>query len=617
MSTRPTISSIAPLLISVVLMPSLFFALPSRVHAQMPPLPIAVPTQGAGLNDFITTVEGILTQVNTFTSAAANYANYINTYILQPIAFVMSGQLMKALTASVMKFVIGKANGTGIPQFTVDIQKSLRSISDMQKNAYLRQVNLTNSPFATSIAQALDINYNQSTSLAGFWAANQCTLGQNIPTYQPGYLAGNWAQGGTAAWFQLTTQTQNNPYILYQNSQAQLANVIGAGVGGGSGARLAQLSWGQGYMSWCGTSDSATYTQNAASSAYQACIAQCNNVGYTPQCANSCGESFSQNGGIIAGGGINPGDPCTKEDGTAGIMQTPGSTIKATLDKVLGGQQDKLVQMGNISSQVNSILGNIGTVLNTINLAANILGGGSSGGLLSAGQPSGSLSRFDAPNTASSSNLTTGYGTSASQIQRIADSSAVTAATRQSTSTNRTAADFGVGGGTTAAARVAAIGMEARVALYTAAWDTITAAANAAKTALVTLSAACTTVGNQAQATAADNALTQSVQPTLTQSAAASTTAALALAANAATMAEANQVPLPSTFAADLQKLSTMSPTATDLTLAQRNATVSGGAIANPAGSLTVLGGSRVDQLNLIAKNAAIIQSLYCTPNGY
>jgi len=574
---------------------------------------VAVPTQGVGLNDFISTVKGILTQVNTFTTAAATYASYINTYILQPIAFVMSGQLMKALTASVMKYVIGKANGTGVPQFTVDIQKSLRSISDFQKNAYLRQVSLTNSPFATSIAQALDIDYNQSTSLAGFWAQNQCTLGQNIPTYQPGYLAGNWSEGGTAAWFQLTTQTQNNPYILYQSSAAQLSKMTSSGITGGPSARVQELSWGQGFMSWCGTSDSATQTQNAASSGYQACIAQCNNVGYTDTCANSCGANFATDGGIIAGGGINPGDPCTNLDtGAAGTIQTPGSTIKATLDKVLGSQQDRLVQMGNISTQVNSILGNIGTVLNTINLAANILGGGDtgSGGLLGAGQPSGALTKFNAPNSTASSSLTTGYGTSVSQINGAAAASAVTAATQQSTSTNLTPADLGLTGGTANGGSTPA-DMNTRIQQYKVAWGTISSAATTASSSLQTMIYTCHTNlnGSSPYETSAQNALSTEVAPVFTQVA---NSTAITDAAMIQLYAVLNEPKTSSTYTTDLQKLNSMPPTASDVATAQYNATSYGAAVATPKGSLTVSGSSIVDQMNLLSANASGIQNTAC-----
>lgn len=565
-------ASLASLLIVAFVVPTSFLALPRVVHAQQPPLPIAVPIAGSGLNDFIQTIKSILSEVHQYTSMVADLANYVNTYVLQPLAFVMSGQLMKALTSSVIQYVIGKANGTGVPQFVVDVRKSLQSISDFQKQAYLRQVNLTNSPFATSIAQALGIDYNQKTSLAGFWAANMNTLGRGIPTYNNSYLTGNWSRGGIAAWFQLTTQSQNNPYLLYQNTQAQLQSQIGAGAGGSTGARLNELSWGQGFMAWCGATEQTGTTGNNPS-------------------------AFTANAQ-----GINPGDPCTDKNGNPGTMQTPGSTIKATLDKVLGGQQDKLVQIGNISTQVNQILGNIATVLNTINLAANILGGGSggvtSGGLLNAGSPSGTLSRFDSSS----------YGVTSSGIQQAADSSDVTAASKIVPNTNSTAADYGVSGSGSSGGS----DMPARVQSYTTSWNAIAASANSASTALQTMMSTCHTYwnGNSTYENAAQNALSFEVTPILTQAAGIKAITDAALAQFDLVKSEPTTS---STYAADLEKLNTMAPTASDVAAAQYSATAYGGARANPAGSLTVADGSLVDQMNLIRNNAAAIQAASCT----
>jgi hypothetical protein len=169
----------------------------------------------------ISAVENVLSGVLDITNTAANYANMINAYILQPLAFVLSGNLMKALTSSVIGFVIGKANGTGVPQFVVDIQRSMQTVADGRALAYLRQINQTNSPFSSSIRSALASNYLTKSSLAGFWAANMNTLSRSSPNV-PAYLAGNWSQGGVAAWFALTTQTQNNPYTLYDNARSQL-----------------------------------------------------------------------------------------------------------------------------------------------------------------------------------------------------------------------------------------------------------------------------------------------------------------------------------------------------------------------------------------------------------
>lgn len=601
MSRQPLVVSLASLLILAFVVPTVLFTGPRVAYAQQPPSPLAVPTAGSGFNDFVQTVKSILTQVQGYTSMVATVADHVNTYYLQPLAFVMSGQLMKALTASVMQFVIGKANGTGIPQFVTDVRKSLQSISDAQAQAYFRQVSLTNSPFATSIARALQIDYNQNTTLAGYWAKNMSTLGQGIPSYQPGFLAGNWSQGGVAAWFQLTTQSQNNPYLLYQNSREQLASVIGPGVGGATGARLQELQWGQGFMSWCSPSkDEAT---NAVYTRFVACVAQCKSDDIS--CQEDCQQGSSTAGNV----GINPGDPCTKEDGTPGTIQTPGSTIKATLDKVLGGQQDKLVQMGNISSQVNRILSDIGTVLNTINLASNILGG-SGGGLLNAGSPSGALTTWGTAKQAPTVNPTTinYFGTGGAQIQLDSENSAVTAATKISTSTTLTPADFGLDdtSGTSSS------DMLGRIQKYGTAWNAIGSVASTTESTLQTVMTTCHAYWNTTTSyeTSAQNVISFTVTPVLTEAAG---IPAILAAARAQYDLVRNSSTTAPTYDAEVQKLNTMKPTGADVATAEYNATARGAATANPIGSYSVSGGSIVDRLNLIRNNAKAIQTASCT----
>jgi hypothetical protein len=637
MSKTPFFSFVALLLVVFIAIPSIFLVVPQRVNAQVPTLEtnpaIVGPTPVTGAETTLTAVQTILGNVYKYTSMVADVANWINTNILQPLAFVMSGNLMKMLTASVVKFVVGTANGTGAPQFVANTQKSLQQLSDMKAGAYISQMGITGSPFASSIAVALGLNYSYSTSLGGYWQANMNTLragsrGISNSANIPAYLAGNWLQGGVAAWLALTTVPSNNPYMLYQNSQAKLSSLIGPGTGGATGARLSELSWGQGMMSWCGTSDAATYKQNAASTALQACRDQCDNQpgGYTAACSNHCDAAYSQNGGNIASGGINPGDPCTKTDGSglAGTIQTPGSTIKATLDKVLGGQQDKLVQMGNISGQITGILGNIGSIVNTINLASNILGGGSTGGLYNAGQPSGALSTFGAPTDTTQASLTTGYGVSQSSIESSATTSkaaiaaanpADAGAANANAIANAAAAGAAAAyppGSTDLSATALIAAAQTRVQKYQIAWSSINISAQDAKTALTTMATACHSI-NTTEEGLATTAIINEVNPVLGQVTSAN---GVVTAAQAQITSVQNESTTASTtYAADVQALSTMRPTSSELQTAQIDAQSANGygVIINSSNPLSVSGGSIVDQMSRLKSQAEQLQQTYCT----
>lgn len=565
MTPRPVASAFAAVLTIAILAPSLFFLAPQRTQA----------FGGVPVDDFITQIKSTLSAALDITNTAAAVAMQINAYVLQPLAFALSGNLMKALTAGVISFVIGKANGTGIPQFVTDVQKSMQTVGDVRALTFFDQFGRnSNSPFARSIVSNLRKEYLSETSLAGFWAANMNTLARSTPSYRPGFLAGNWPQGGVQAWFALTTQTQNNPYTLSQNAKSQLGTIIGPGVGGATGARAAELNWGKGFLSWCGPID-----QSAA--------------------APSGGTKVE---------GVNPGDPCTV-NGKPGIIKTPGSVIVETLNKTLGGQQDIITRMGNVGPEINGILRNIGTVMQTVNFAADILGNSSlssaTGGLLGSDQPSSSS------------------GTSRlRQFQSTPGNLGVTNSTVYQNASTLT---------------ISGTEMLSRVEQYESSWNTIGSAAAAASTTLADLANFCiaaqTTArtvltdetyqdltnflnASTAQAAAARTAITTQVAPVLARVASAATTSAAArvMVEKIKNEANAGAEEVANSYLADLQTLQTMAPTNTDLSNALENALSTNRATAVPAGSLTVIGGSLLDQMSLVSTNAAALKSSVCTP---
>ena len=597
MSRNIFAKAFAILLTVSIVAPSAFFIAPQRANA------IIVFESGLNLvENTISAVNNVIQGITGPINTAANVAEQINTYVLQPLAFVLSGNLMKMLTAGVIGFVIGKANGTGVPQFVVDVMKSYQTVADGAALAYLKQVGNTNSPFAGSISSALRNNYLQKTTLAGFWNANLCTLAATSPNVNA-YLAGNWSQGGVKAWFALTTQVQNNPYMLSQSVTSQLAGVVGAGAGGATGARASQLSWGQGFMSWCGANEGASAPEVAG--------VNCSPGDVYDSDTDTCVPTVL---------GVNPGDACTNSDGTPGTVQTPGSTIKATLDKVLGGQQDQIVRMGNVGGQINDILGKIGNIINTVNFASELLGGGSDSGLLSVG------------NTSSSN--------PASRLAQFGDTSngylGVT--------------NTGIYKGAAADSSMNASATISRISEYQTAWTTIEASTKTASTSVASLAVFCTEAadaaaqeelgsgtlftalyGNtrsnldtvhtpfidaaRAQANAATTTIATMIAPVFAQAATAATTSATAMSFAQKVQSELSSgVDTGSAYADDIQTLQTMSPTTREMALAQQDAQVVGTAEAIPAGSLNVTSSSIVSQMNLISANAQALKTSVCTP---
>lgn len=520
-------------------------------------------------------VEEKMQTITSITNTAANVAQKINMFVLQPLAFILSGNLLKAITAGVINFVVGATNGTGVPQFVQNIQGHLQIVGDSRALAFFVQFGRNiNSPFSQAISSSLRTNYLQDTSLAGFWAANRSTLPQ-FSTDINAYISGDWSKGGVGSWFALTTQQQNNPYLLYQSSQAQLATLVM----NATQSRLSELDWGQGFLSWCGPAEEGSYTEDAA-------------------------------GNVTENVGTAPGDACSNTDGTPGTIKTPGTVIKAALDKALGSVQSKLEGMGQLASEVGTILGNIGTVMQTVNFATQLLGGGSStGGLSGVAYASGSNNR----------SLLTQYQeapgylgvTSASVFQNAANSAEVSK------------------------------DPETRVSQYELAWNTIKGSATAASSALTNLANFCTAAANEvqtqverstedepppqnattfvsaarAQAVDANGAVAAVVQPVLNQASSALATAQAARTEIARIRAKLNtgDPTVNSNYTADVLSLQNIPPTMLDVAQSQREILTSPLATASPAGSLNVSGGSLVDQMNLVSGNAAGLRSSVCT----
>lgn len=384
MTQRPFATIVSTLLTVLLVTPSVFFIAPQKTYAIFTITPEAfeinpvvvggITTIAAGTppvvkatgisaikNAIMAALEKIgvtqetITAVKTTASLISDIANeaalkllVVDRYVIQPLAFILSGNLLKAMTSSVISFVIGKSNGIGAPQFVQNVNGLLQSVGDVQASVFFKGLSQLNSPFGSSIASALRINYLQQTSAAGFFAANKSTLLQSSPNINA-FLNDDWSQGGVRTWFALTTQTQNNPYTLYQASRAQLSTLVGTA----QTASTKQLDWGKGFLSWCGASKSLGSLATAA--------------------------------GV---GDLLPN--CTKANGSPGSVLTPGSVIADVLSQNMDSERQKLVAAGNAGKEINAILGNVGAALKSVNSAVKLLGGfGVSFGLAGAAQSSG------------------------------------------------------------------------------------------------------------------------------------------------------------------------------------------------------------------------------------
>lgn len=306
-------------LVTVLLIHVSLFFMPRPAHAQF----------GGVVFDPSNWIQNTITAtVAPITSFATNSV-WIKEYVLDPIAWVVSQTVVQSISGSVISFVTGRGNGSGKPQFVQNLLGHLRDVGDAQLNSFLTQFRAnSNSPFASSIANTLFDKYLKDTSLIGFFDENLCTLDE-FSNDVDAFLGGDWSQGGVAAWFGLTTRDENNPFTLYERA----SSVLGELVNQSKGARSQELSWGQGFISWC-----------------------------------------SSGGGV--GGGT--AQTCTDANGKSGSIQTPGSLIKATLDQSVGSGLSKIISADELDEIIAQLVAN---------LISNVLGG-ASGGLAAASQSS-------------------------------------------------------------------------------------------------------------------------------------------------------------------------------------------------------------------------------------
>ncbi|HVB19821.1 MAG TPA: hypothetical protein VNF51_00835 [Candidatus Paceibacterota bacterium] len=560
MRERPFAAVFAMMLIAAFVIPAAFFFAPQRASASTVSC-IGGLIGGLGLSAAGTIagaagvpipglsgvpVTNLSIEGSTGSTAGATIGSCVNDVILIPLARAAIRAMLQQMTASVISWINGN-NGTGQPSYVQNLPVYLQSVGDAAALSFIaRAATAFNSPFGPAIASSLQTVYAQQTSMAGFYAANQCTLALASPN-PAAFLAGDWSQGGIQAWLALTTEDQNNPYTLYQAVQSQ----VGSNVSQAQINQRQDLLESSGFLSWCG--------------------------------GNSSAASYS-----VSLRGVSPSAPCTNPDGTPAQVMTPGSIIHDyTQQAVVNSGFQQLISATDLDNALGAI---VSTLLN------QVLGG--SGGLFGSSQSSGSTSSIT------------------SQLQSYTSSNVTSTQTASQTAQS----------------------ILTQLTTYTDAWNTIVATAGTASTSVASLVNVCTTnitaVQTQpqaytssnlptfinaatAQVAAAKTALTAEITPIFSQAQAATSTAATTQAFALQVQSEASGTAgSAGTLASDVATLVTMPPSVTDVSAVQENAQAYGGATASPVGSLTVSGGSLVDQMNLINANATTLQATVCDPNS-
>ncbi len=578
----------AVLFATALVVPTVLFSMPQRASAAGESCIAGLlggATGGAAAAALSVPVNSGVEDVTTSGTEASTFMTCLNQLVLLPAAQAEIKMLLQSMTANVISFINGN-NGTGQPSFVPNLSVNLQAVGDAVAGPFIGQIasGVFNSPFGDEIASSLQQNYAQQTSLSGFYQGNQCTLGQSSPDINS-YLAGNWSQGGVGSWFTLTTEAQNNPYMLNQSAQNQLGNLVSQA----QANRQQDLLQSGGFLSWCGGGTS-------------------NNP--------------------PAGGGWSPGATCINADGSSGNVETPGSVIagyaqKAAVDAGFDQEYAQLISANEIDQALGSIVGAlISQALGGVNGLLGVSQSPSPGRptlltQLNEYQPTGTTANTQASSMAQTilTNIT-GYTNALETIANAADTASTSAAHLASTCTAAAAAANAATANNTTTTSSAS--------LPTAATNNTTTTSSAS---LAAFAASAT-----AEAAAAQAAINNEINPVLTQTLTAISSVAPTQALALKVETEAGNSSGSATLGTDAQTLGEMPPSASDISNAQQNAQATGNAVAlprpvypntTPTVSLTVTGGTLVDQMNLISQNAnTLASSPVCTmpalpnPNG-
>jgi hypothetical protein len=265
-----------------------------------------------------------------FVFPSLSHAQYIDIstaakdYGLDSIAHIVAQQAIQKLTAQTVNWI--NSGFKGNPAYITDPGQFFLDIADQEASRFLSNSNMNAlcAPFRAEVRLALTKSYLAERSPQNF----SCTLTKVKENFEQ--FTEDFSQGGWDSWFEVTQNSQNNPYGAYLEAKNSLSTVIGTR----QAKYVDQLSWGQGFLS------------------YEVCD------------------------GTKAHNNVTGEDECSHTK-----TVTPGSVINDQLKQHLGTGVSSLVQADEINEIVSALFGQlINKVMGSVGLLGASEPGSGSGG---------------------------------------------------------------------------------------------------------------------------------------------------------------------------------------------------------------------------------------------
>lgn len=260
-------------------------------------------------------------------------------YGIDGLAWFAANRILKKITAQTVNWINNGFQGN--PAYVQDPGQFFLDIGDSTASKFLSGSSLNQlcSPFKAQVRLALVKNYLDDTD-ANF-SCSLSILKNNYDQFTQDFSVGGWD-----GWFEMTQNSQNNPYGSYLAAQ----NALNINLGNQQAKYQDQLRWGSGFLSFEKCPDGQTVTQADLDAETQA------------------GNAYD----------LQPGD-CWVEK----VTVTPGSVIEDQLNLSLGSGLERIGAADEIDEIIGALLDQL------INKAL-----GSAGGLFGASKPDSSGRTF-------------------------------------------------------------------------------------------------------------------------------------------------------------------------------------------------------------------------------
>ncbi|MEN9614343.1 MAG: hypothetical protein RLZZ347_650 [Candidatus Parcubacteria bacterium] len=309
-------------------------------------IPKAEAQTGVLVNDIPATVVATKTSTTSFFSSVQNTLtafatgkSLLNDTILRRLANIIIDTMLRQMTSDIVQWI--NSGFQGSPAFATNPAGLLTDIADETIGQFIAGTDMgfLCSPFRLDIRIALAQSYQPYRRKSG------CTL-TGIANNVNGFIQGN-NSGGWDNWLARTTQPQNNPYTSFLMAQ----NEVAIRIAGQKEIKLAQLNWGNGFLSWEDCQD-------------------------TPETQDVIDAAQLENGNVAPGTAAYASTQAQIKASQTCTTKTPGKVISDQLGWAMSSDIRRTELAKDIDQIVNALVGQ---------MVKQALGG--IGGLLGASKP--------------------------------------------------------------------------------------------------------------------------------------------------------------------------------------------------------------------------------------